>query len=239
MLFSRNKKPKEEPKQEVVGGFPFFLSLAALLPTGILFFVLALLQIRHADPLLAVSFLAACLAGCLVAQIAIRGHISVLLHEFKHALISNLVGNKNKRMKIEQNSGHLEYAYTKKTAHYNAFIALAPYIVPVCTFVMILISAAVAWGNPLVAAVLVGFGYGADLLLNARDISPVQTDISLISGGYGVGLAYITAWNLLTTALILAWAFQGIQGIAALFVTVSKALFTVYFWGSGTTPEIS
>jgi hypothetical protein len=64
----------------------------------------------------------------------------------------------------------------------------------------------------------------------------VQTDISLISGGYGVGLVYIAAWNLLTTAVILAWAFQGVHGIAELFTTVSKAIFAIYFWVSETTP---
>jgi hypothetical protein len=140
-------------------------------------------------------------------------------------------------MKIERDSGHLEYAYSKQTAHYNAFIALAPYIVPMWTFVMILMSAAVAWGNTFLTAILVGIGYGADLILNARDISPIQTDISLITGGYKVGLTYIMAWNLLTAAFVLAWAFQGAAGIGELFITVSKVIFNVFFWLSGTSPN--
>jgi hypothetical protein len=240
MVFGKKKqrdKENEIPEQQVVGGIPFFISLAVLLPTGALFFVLALFQVRHTSVASACVFLGSCIVGALLAQVLIRGHVSVLLHEFKHALISNLVGNKNKRMKIEENSGHLEYAYSKRTAHYNAFIALAPYIVPVCTFVGALLSAAVAWGNPTAALIGVGLGYGADLILNARDISPIQTDISLIRGGYHFGLLYILAWNLLTTAIILAWAFQGAAGVLELLMPISQTIFAIHFSITGTTPS--
>jgi hypothetical protein len=217
----------------VVGGFAFFLSLLLLLPTGLLFFVLAVRQIRDAEGSIAFAFLGSCLFGALLAHSMIRGHVSVLIHEFKHALISNLVGNKNKKMRVDQNSGHLVYSYTKKTAHFNAFISLAPYIVPVTTFLAVLLSIAVAPGDTLMAVIIVGLGYGADLLLNARDISPIQTDISLIRGGYSVGLLYILAWNLVTASLVLAWAFQGAAGIVELFATISRFFIALYFRISG------
>ncbi len=227
----------DTPESGIVGGFAFFLSLALLFPTGLLFFFLAVRQVRHAEGKMAFAFLGSCIFGALLAHSMIRGHLSVLIHEFKHALISNLVGNKNKKMLVNKNSGHLVYSYTKKTAHFNAFIALAPYIVPLVTFLAILISIAVAPGDTILAVLIIGLGYGADLLLNARDISPVQTDISLIRGGYGIGLLYIIAWNLVTAALVLAWAFQGTAGIAELFATISKFFITLYFQISGTRPE--
>jgi hypothetical protein len=228
---------EESAESGVVGGFAFFLSLALLFPTGLLFFILAVRQVRHAEAAIAFTFLGSCLFGALLTHSMIRGHISVLLHEFKHALISNLVGNKNKKMLVNKNSGHLVYSYTKKTAHFNAFIALAPYIVPLATFVAILLSIAIAPGDTLAAVIIVGLGYGADLLLNARDISPVQTDISHIRGGYGVGLLYILAWNLAIAAIVLAWAFQGWSGIAELFATISKFFIALYFQISGNAPE--
>jgi hypothetical protein len=229
-------KDKDDVEGGIVGGFAFFLSLSLLLPTGLLFFVLAVRQIREADAKIAFAFLGSCVFGALLAHSMIQGHISVLLHEFKHALISNLVGNKNKKMLVNKNSGHLVYAYTKRTAHFNAFIALAPYIVPLMTFVAVLLSVAIAPGDTLMAVIIIGLGYGADILLNARDISPVQTDISLIRGGYGIGLLYILAWNLVTAALVLAWAFQGSAGITELFAAVSKLFIALYFHLSGTTP---
>ncbi len=235
MNTSNKKKTKKEKDTtgEVVGGFAFFLSLAALLPTGLLFFTLSIAQLRSADFTLAGIFLASCLFGAMLAQSLIRGHISVLIHEFKHSLISNLVGNKFKEMKINEHSGHVQYSYTKRTAHYNAFIALAPYIVPVFTFVGALIAIACLQENEIATLVIVGLAYGADLLLNARDISPVQTDITLIRGGYSVGLLYIAAWNFIIAAILLAWAFQGLPGLVTLVEAVSRFFISVYFFISG------
>ena len=226
----------DDKDSAIVGGFAFFLSLAVLAPTGFLFFVLSVAKIKGAETPIALAFIGSCIFGALLAHSMIRGHLSVFLHEYKHALIALLVGNKYKGMKIGKNSGHMQYAYTKKTAHYNAFISLAPYIVPLCTFVAIVLTLFLTGGDPLFTVILVGLGYGADLLLNTRDISPVQTDITLIRGGYMVGLLYIFSWNLLTTSIILAWAFKGATGVAELFTLVSELFFAVYFYLSGSSP---
>lgn len=223
-------------KDQLVGGFAFYLSLLLLFPTGVLFFVLAILQLRDAEIKLAAIFIASCIFGAALAKAIIRDHISVLLHEFKHRLIANLVGNKFKGMKVGKNSGHVTYTYTKKTAHYNAFISLAPYIVPVFTVLASAIAFASLRHDPLMVLVVVGLGYGADLLLNVRDISPIQTDISLIRGGYTIGLLYILAWNLVIAAIVLAWGFQGIAGIGHLFQAVAEAFFHLYFSMTGRTP---
>lgn len=226
-------KPEKDTTGDVVGGFAFFLSLAALLPTGLLFFTLSIAQLRSADLKLAGIFLASCLFGAVLAQGCVRGHISVLIHEFKHSLISNLVGNKFKEMRINEHSGHVQYSYTKRTAHYNAFIALAPYIVPLFTFVATLVAIACFHGIEVGTLVVVGLAYGADLLLNVRDISPVQTDITLIRGGYSVGLLYIAAWNFIIAALVLAWAFQGTAGLLALLEAASRFFIALYFSFAG------
>ncbi len=236
MVGSSEKKSKQQKDTtgDVVGGFAFFLSLVALLPTGLIFFTLAIAQVRGANITLTAIFLASCLLGAILAQVCIRGHISVLLHEFKHSLISNLVGNKFKEMQINEHSGHVSYSYTKRTAHYNAFIALAPYITPVFTFVSILIAIACLRHTEIGTLMIVGLAYGADLLLNTRDISPVQTDITLIRGGYSVGLLYIAAWNFILAALILAWALQGTEGLLTLLEASSRFFFAIYFAVSGT-----
>ncbi len=248
-MTSRNQTPMEDAaseaegsaskvdKDQLVGGFAFYLSLLLLFPTGVLFFILAILQIRHAEVKFAGIFIASCIFGAALAKAIIRDHISVLLHEFKHRLIANLVGNKFKGMKVGKNSGHVTYTYTKKTAHYNAFISLAPYIVPIFTVLASVISLVSLRHDPLMMLVVIGLGYGADLLLNVRDISPIQTDISLIRGGYTIGLLYILAWNLVIAAVVLAWAFQGLAGIGHLFQAVSEVFFHLYFSLSGRTPE--
>jgi hypothetical protein len=222
---------------DVVGGFPFFLSLAALLPTGLLFTILAVARIPYSDPGTTVAFIVAILVGALCAKLFIRKHISVLIHEFKHSLISNLVGNKHKGMKIDEDSGYYRWAYTKNTAHFNAFIALAPYIVPVFTFVGCIFALTFSRHDRFFTVILVGIGYGTDLLLNIRDISPIQTDITLIRGGYKIGVLYIIAWNLLIAGILLTWAFNGGAGLLILLEDISMGFVYLYFWLFGGTPE--
>ena len=239
MWTSRDKKASEikDTSSEKVGGFAFLLSLCLLLPTSVLFFRTAISQITHADILTVIIFGTSFLVGLFIAHRFIRGHMSVLIHEWKHGIVSNLVGNRNKKMEVNKNSGSLQYEYTKKTAHYNAFIALAPYILPVFTFLGALLSFALGTAGSQRTVIIVGIAYGIDLLMNARDVSPVQTDITLIRGGYGVGVTYICVWNLLTLSLALAWAFNGAQGISELFAAQFRLFVDIYSGVTGWSPE--
>lgn len=115
-----------ESPQDLVGGFAFFLSLGALLPTGTLFTALTLYRFSEADLTSIRTFVIAALFGVALTHILIKGHLSTFLHEIKHSIISNLVGNRHRGFRIGEHSGHYEYAYSKQTAHYNAFISLAP-----------------------------------------------------------------------------------------------------------------
>ena len=233
--------PSGSKKKEstTIGGFSFFFSLLALLPTGILTIVLALYtwHIESLAPTL--YFFGAVIVGSLVGSLAIRGHLSVLLHECKHALISNLVGNKAKKLHVEANSGHFEYAYSKETSHYNAFISLAPYIVPLSTFVAGLLALAFGRTDHLIAVAIIGIGYGIDLVLNLRDISPIQTDITEIRGGYNVGLLYISAWNFLLLGVVLAWVFHGLDGFAMLLHEFAALFFFLHNFIRGIKGEES
>lgn len=215
-------KDREEQQQKPVGGIAFFLSLVLLLPSSVVLIVLGLSYITLDNAHHLAVLLSAIAAGALAARILIKRHISVLLHESKHSLVSNLVGNKRKRMHIDEDSGFFEYSYTKETAHFNFLISLAPYIVPVFTFVCALALLALGFKEHWQAIVVLGLGYGADLLLNVRDISPVQTDISLIRGGYSCGLTYIAAWNLTIFALVVAWTLDGGGGLAHLLRDIAS-----------------
>ncbi len=235
-IFKAKTKQPKDTSDEVVGGFAFFLSLLFLLPTGAIFLIVALLQIRFAELSSVVLFVAALIVGVGVAHYAVKGHLSVLVHEWKHEVVSSLVGNKNKRMEVHEHTGSLQYEYTKQTAHYNAFIALAPYILPICTFIGILLTLAVGSRNPRVPLVIIGICYGIDLLMNARDISPVQSDIHLIRGGFYVGLLYILSWNMLIAALAFAWAFNGLLGISELVTVILKLFVALYSVLTGWQP---
>lgn len=236
-LFKPRKKEVEDTTDQVVGGFAFFLSLFFLLPTAVVFLGVALGQIRQGETSSLITFISSLIVGITIAHYGIKGHLSVLIHEWKHEVVSSLVGNRNKRMEVKQHTGSLQYEYTEKTAHYNAFISLSPYILPVFTFIGTLISLAIGTSSHAAPLVIIGICYGIDLLMNARDISPVQTDISLIRGGYGVGLLYILSWNMLTAGLVIAWALHGVSGISAQFEVILRAFIALYSAITGWSPE--
>lgn len=223
--------PEAKPGEKI-GGFAFFLSLSVLLPLGVVLIFLTLSYVPLDGRALAIFF-GAWVAGIVACQVLIRGHVSVLIHESKHAIVSNLVGNKRKGMKIGEHSGHFVYAYSKRTAHMNALISLAPYILPVFTFVGMLAAAAALRKDHAMAVLLVGICYGVDTALNVRDISPIQTDINEIRGGYGVGLLYIFAWNLTIFGVLLAWVFNGPTGLGILLEHITAAFVHAYLVATG------
>jgi hypothetical protein len=52
----------------------------------------------------------------------------------------------------------------------------------------------------------------------------------LIRGGYRVGVLYVTAWNLLIFALLLAWILQGLAGLAHILESLSIFFVQTHQW---------
>jgi len=200
------------------GGIVFYTSLACLLFLAAhnAFFLPVLLLSQVQSGYRIIEFFLGNAFGCWFASTFINGHLSVLFHETKHSVFSNLVGNKSKKMRIKKETGSFEYSYTDKTKQYNAFIALAPYWMPLFT-VPTVGAVALLVGQPsLVSLFIVGTAYGADTFLNVRDIHRQQTDILNIRGGFHIGLLYIVAMNLALLTILLAWVMQGIPGLKLL-----------------------
>lgn len=211
----------KEEKSEKVGGLAFFLSFFSLaILSALNIFNLFKLFIRAADWTEWRFFLLGIVLGSLFAQRFIKGWVSVFLHELRHAILSNLVGNKWKGLEVKDQSGHFEYAYTAKTARFNAFVALAPYWLPLFTVVGGGASVAVAFKYRVALLIAVAFFYGIDLVLNFRDISPVQSDITEIKGGYGIGLFYIVIVNTFLFTIMAAWVTDGVPGLKFLVLEI-------------------
>lgn len=210
-------KPKEDSGPQ--GGIGFFISLLVLslvlrLTLGGIWSILPHIQTER---FVLIGFSA--LSGFFLAPFFIKGAWSVVLHEWKHSFISSLAGNKAKEFVVEGEAGHFQYEYTKSSKGFNAFIALAPYIVVI--FVWFGIALPYAFKVPIPEglghAALVAFLYGIDLNCNTRDISPIQTDITNIRGGYLIGLSYIVLMNLVVGTMLLSWLLGGTHGLLAVF----------------------
>lgn len=208
-----------EQQAKPVGGIVFFLSLLVLCFLSV--FNLTVLpglfkweRVMFKNWLF---FLVGVAVGTLLAHLFIRGTPAVFIHELKHMIISNLAGNKIAGLPIYQRkSGKFAYKYSPQTAPYNAFIALAPYILPLNTIAILLAALPFFFANHNWLCITVGFGYGTDMALNLRDISPLQSDITFIRGGYKVGLLYIIAMNITIFTIIAAWVCADVQGLAYL-----------------------
>lgn len=212
---------KKEKPPEKVGGLVFFLSLFFLLIlNGLL--ILLVPTIFSGDHLFRnwTYFVLGSALGYVSSSLLIRGRLAVFFHELNHKVLSGLLGNKPKKLKVGQDDGFFEYEYTKETAPYNAFISLAPYFFPLFTL-FTLIIAMVNWRSVHHIAVLItGLGYGADLYLNTRTISPHQSDFSQLNGGYFVGILYVILISAAIFFFLASWVSDGAVGIAHLFKTM-------------------
>ena len=231
-MFGRKKK-EEIKTLTSVGGIPFFITLGCLLILSLVN-TLALLPLIDGAALLRWRYFAAGgVLGAWMGHVLIRHELSIFLHELKHAIISNLAGNRDRGMKIRRRSGHFQYEYYQHTEKYNALIALAPYFLPLFTLPSLLFLLVPGWGShPTLPLVVIGFACGADLILNLRDISGKQSDIVNIKGGFTVGLLFIGAMNIVLLSYLFAWACQGWQGLQFMLTALTKVVVSLvaYYW---------
>ena len=231
--FIKKKKAKEEEQirknsNKPTGGIPFFISLISVLILGILNLIsLPSLQ-NEQSPRNWELFGVGVLVGLLVAKSFFVNHLSVACHELKHYLLARLAGNKFKNMNVKQRSGHMTYSYTKSSKKFNALIALAPYWFPLMTIFAIFLSIPAYFSFPDAVFAIVGIGVGADFLMNMRDISPIQTDLTKIRGGMKVALAFIVGMNLSLLTIIAAWVSQGFVGIKLLGIKLFDIIVSIY-----------
>src|SRR5258708_2545010 len=121
---------KKTPKNTKVGGIFFALLFALFMVVSVTSLLVLPRVIWHGSLRALFEFIGAALIWAVLAHFLIRAYLSVCIHECKHMICALLAGDKAKGMKIARGSGHFEYAYNEETAGYNAFIALAPYYIP-------------------------------------------------------------------------------------------------------------
>ena len=211
------KKNDDEIKSHKSGGIFFYITLlsALILATANL---LALPGIM-ARPKSWLLFILGILVGVLLALNFFVGRFSVGCHELKHYLLAAFAGNKYKKMKVNGEDGYYQYSYTRDTAKYNAMIALAPYWFPLMTIVCILFMFPTHYSIKKAEFVLLGIGMGADLIMNTRDISPIQTDLTNVIGGYKIAIIFIIVMNLTILTFAAAWVSGEVDGLKNLFMS--------------------
>ncbi|MGI6525049.1 MAG: hypothetical protein ACOX2O_07160 [Bdellovibrionota bacterium] len=224
------KKEKEEIKPKKSGGIAFFITLICLIFISLFNLISLPSLFDENSPSNWLQFIIGVVIGLLIAEVFIVKHFSVACHELKHYLLAAFAGNKFKELCVKEKTGHYTYSYTKDSAKYNAMIALAPYWFPLMTIFAAFLAVPIYFSIPELTIPLIGIGVGADLLMNMRDISPHQTDLTYIRGGFKVALAFIISMNLTILTLIAAWVSQGLAGFKMLFSNTFDLILTLYLY---------
>lgn len=227
MVFWGRKKKKAPPK---IGDFVFFISLAVV---GAFFFSTLIAFPFHLltyDFNRGFVFVFGVFLGGVFARYILRAHLSVLIHEFKHMIVAILAGNRALGLRIARKEGHFEYEYSEETKSYNAFISLAPYYALLFTLIAIICGLLLLRDHPRELLLLIGFGYGLDLVTCIRDISPHQTDFSSLNGGFLAGILYVLFFHGTIAMCLFTWVFSGLFGLESL-------LGSVFALWSGYVPE--
>jgi len=213
--------------QKKVGGIPFFISLLMLLLIdATLSLHLPLCWTTRAEqPALATG--AGIVIGFGLAFLLLRGSFATILHEWKHAVVSTLAGNKWKKMRVNHEEGAFEYEYSKATAIYNSFIVLAPYTFPAFLFPAALVCIGLYHSSPLASFILLGVGLGADLAAHLRETKPWQLDLQEIRGGFLISVLFVALMNMFFTLVVMTWAF----GQGAAFLSLAAFSLTLGSYG--------
>lgn len=125
-------------------------------------------------------------------------------HELMHFVVGLLFLLRVKEIGVEPSKGFVKFVHTNADEHSkgNPFLALAPYCLPIFTYVLLLIRMLIARGNLWLFDILVGFSVGFHVLAIRRDLKVDQPDIK----EQGVLFSYLFVWSfILFSVSIILW----------------------------------
>lgn len=144
--------------------------------------------------------------------IGLTGKPRVFYHEFKHKLVSGLVGNRPKRLEIKSAvEGEFEYEYSTETKHFNPFIALGPYFFPFITLFSTPFWTFFQQADIMVREGILVFSLAFDLSFSATELDPYQPDFEAVPGGKFTGLLFVVSVNLIFSIVCLTVCLGGFQ----------------------------
>lgn len=236
MFFSRkNKKKKPETSPDgSVWSFPFFL--ASVGNYALCFLVYALFITSSVRVELYKESQIAFFAGFfLMAPLVLTTQmrkIRTIVHEFKHAFVVILTGNKLKKIVANRDDGYVEYQMYKHTLHFAPIISLAPYFFPLFSAPVLFCVMLIEHTSLVIASLVLGAALSADICLGIGEIDPSQQDFRSMFGGYWLSKFYIVGFYLFWPALVYLWVRVGSANLLDGIVELAHIILHVYSEGS-------
>jgi len=148
----------------------------------------------------------------------IGGTLETLSHELTHMVVGILFFKRVKSLKVNSD-GSGEVWHSGKNAFGNTCISLAPYTLPLFTYILLLISLMIAAKSMYLFHIFIGFSFAFHLLCFALQTRLNQTDIK--KWGYLRSFVFIALFLMFNVAVVLL---SVKMGFADGIVSVAKGM---------------
>jgi hypothetical protein len=196
------------------GSFAFYVAIPCAI-AAFIYTTQCMVQLLSSTEFKAVHwglFLQALLTGVVILAGSKFQRLSTFLHEVKHAVLVVCTGNILKEMKVGRDRGHVSYQMYKDTLHFEPFVMLAPYFLPLLSFPALIAALFLEEKHRFGAIYLLGLALGLDLMSAWREFHPHQTDLRRIFGGFFIARTFIFTANLFWISVCLLWLVGGANG---------------------------
>ena len=212
----------EMGKINKIGSISFFLSIPVSLFFAWICFSssLELLHIKAFEKTDLSVFIFGLLASGVIVGTSKIPKLRTFVHEFKHAVMIFLTGNRLKDFHFEAGTGHVKYSIYSDKLRFEPFISLAPYFLPIFSFPVLLIWLVASDFLPPISKVLLGITLGADLIFSYQEIHGHQSDFHKIRGGLISSFFFIICAVFLWVNICFLWILAEHRG----FVFAGKVL---------------
>ena len=229
-LSKKNKKKAEVSPEGSVWSIPFFLATIGNFVLS--FLVYALLIVSHSRTELFRESQIAFFSGLvltlpLVLTTKMR-KFRTIIHEFKHAFVVILTGNKLKKIVANHDDGYVEYEMYKHTLHFAPIISLAPYFFPLFSAPALFCSLFIESNSLVISCLILGICLASDICFGIGEVDPNQSDFRSMFGGYWLSKLYIVGFYLFWPALVYYWVKVGSSNMLDGVYNLARLLLDYY-----------
>ncbi|HQH27311.1 MAG TPA: M50 family metallopeptidase, partial [Oligoflexia bacterium] len=203
-MFRNNSKSKR-PRR--IFSIAFFLAIPGNFIIGIMCLVglIILAQITELNREIWSVFAIGLVGGLSIIGTSEIRKLRTAIHEFKHAIVVSLTGNRLKDISIQKDTGYVDYELYQETVHFAPMIILAPYFFPLLSAPALVCCLIFEDHYRTLCTLILGFTLAADLSTAYTELHPHQSDLRQVCGGFFAAASYLAGFHLMWITVCLLW----------------------------------
>ncbi len=224
-FFSGRKKTKADSNRKLISlAFLIAIPTCFVIASLFLFTLLVLLQRGETPTQGWLLFLGGVTATVGILSLAKLNYLRTFIHEAKHGIVVLFSGNKLSDMEVKEQTGQVEYALYEDRDHYEPFIVLAPYFLPLFSFPTWVAAMILGSENFPGLLFVLGLTLTLDLATAWFELYPNQSDLKRIRGGFFFASLFIAGANFLWLMNCLLFVQGGRTAYVEAFVILSTII---------------